>query len=433
MTAGGVLAAVALAVACCGVAEARSISFDPPRHPDARDAGGAPLDVRRVAFGQRELRMVLEVRTAGRWSPRGERRVCLLLRSHGRLCVVRGGYLRFTPVRGEPRVIPAAVSRRDGRSLRASFSPHALGLRLGRVAWALETRPGDRVPDSGWFAASVRVLGHPRCFGAAARDFRHPCRNPALRRVVFPRPVDAFLWTNSACRPLRPGPRIFDPCEFGVTGGGQRSTFLVIGDSHAMHWRPALTVVAEAERWRGVSVARPGCPFSAQIPRTPSLGPGACARLQRQALAWLRAHPQVETLFVSNWAPPGSSPIGGNAAYGGGSAAYGAMLDRVPPSVKRIYVLRDIPHTTIRAVNCVKARRSRCSTPRSAALVPDPGAAAARSRGPRVRAVDLTRFFCGATQCFPVVGGAFVYKDYDHMNAVFGMSLGPYVLRALRN
>jgi hypothetical protein len=64
-------------------------------------------------------------------------------------------------------------------------------------------------------------------------------------------------------------------------------------------------------------------------------------------------------------------------------------------------------------------------------LVPDPGAAAAAGR-PRVRAIDLTRFFCGPRRCFPVIGGAYVYKDLDHMNAVFSLSLGPFVLRALR-
>ena len=102
------------------------------------------------------------------------------------------------------------------------------------------------------------------------------------------------------------------------------------------------------------------------------------------------------------------------------------MLDRLPPSVKRVYVLRDIPHTTLRAIDCVRARRRRglslvraCATPRSGALVPDPGAAAAAARRPRARAIDLTRFFCDPARCFPVVGGAYVHKDLDHMNAVF--------------
>jgi hypothetical protein len=435
--------ALLLAAPAAAPAAPAALRFDPPPHADPRDPA-ARLDLARVAFGQRDLRMVLTVRTRGPWrtSALDGRTLCLVLREHGRACLVRGArrdaFLQFTPDRGEPRVVPGAVTRRDRRSLRAVFAPRAIGLPAGTLRWAVEA-DGDRAPGRGFHAARVGVIGQPHCFGAAARDPVRRCRNDALRRVVFPRPLDAFTWDNAPCRRLpaqRRGP--FEPCEFGGTGPGREATFLLIGDSHAMHWRRSLEVVAEANRWRGVSVARPGCPFSTQIPRTPALGPGACARLHREAIAWLRARPDVKTLFVSNWAPPGSSAIGGTGSYGGGAAAFGAMLDQVPASVERIYVLRDIPRTTVGSVSCVSARRRRgrplagaCGLRRSSALVPDPGAAAAAGR-PRVRVIDLTRFFCGAATCFPVVGGAYVYKDLDHMNAVFALSLGPYVLRALR-
>jgi hypothetical protein len=415
------VAALALLVALAGPGVAHGIDFDPRAHRDPRP------DLRSVAFGQRDLRMVLEVR--------GARSACLLLRGKGRLCA--GRFLSWRPQGGDARGVPGRVSRGRGR-LRAVFAPRAIDLPLGPLRWAVED-DGDRSPDRGWRSTSVRLVGQPYCFGAAARDPRRPCRNPALRRVAFPRPEDALIWDNAPCRPLpreRRGP--FEPCEFGVTARGGPPKFLLIGDSHAMHWRRALEVVAEANRWRGISVARPGCPFSAQIPRSAALGPGACERLHRRALAWLRAHPSVDTLFVSNWAPPGSSAIGGTGAYGGGGADFGAMLDRVPASVRRIYVLRDIPGTTVRAVDCVRARRRArrslvraCASRRSSVLVPDPGAAAAAGR-PRVRVVDLTTQFCGPTGCYPVIGGTYVYKDFDHMNAVFALSLGPFVLRALR-
>jgi hypothetical protein len=47
----------------------------------------------------------------------------------------------------------------------------------------------------------------------------------------------------------------------------------------------------------------------------------------------------------------------------------------------------------------------------------------------RVRLVDLTRFFCDARRCFPVIGGVLVNKDVTHVTAVFGATLGPYLLR----
>jgi hypothetical protein len=47
-----------------------------------------------------------------------------------------------------------------------------------------------------------------------------------------------------------------------------------------------------------------------------------------------------------------------------------------------------------------------------------------------VHAIDLSDFFCGPRRCLPVVGGAFVYKDGDHISTVFARTLGPYLLRA---
>ncbi len=72
----------------------------------------------------------------------------------------------------------------------------------------------------------------------------------------------------------------------------------------------------------------------------------------------------------------------------------------------------------------------RCALPRERGLTPDPLAAVKR---PRVRVIDLTSRFCDAARCFPVLGGAYVYKDDDHMNRIFSTTLGPYVLRELEH
>jgi hypothetical protein len=288
------------------------------------------------------------------------------------------------------------------------------------IAWAvaaLLAGPGCGVADR------VPVCAPP-CFGAAARDPLHPCHNSP--RGVVPKADDALLLPNSPCRPFDHH-GAFNPCEFGVRG---RPTFALIGDSHAATWRAALDVVAQAERVRGVSITRPGCPFSAQIPASPDLGPAQCRRLQEATLRYLRTR-RVRTIFVADWAQPASGPHGGTAGYGGGPAAFGAMLDRVPRTVRRIYVLRDNPGASLSTASCVARHRTRCSLPRARVLVPDPAVAAARGR-PRVRVIDLARVFCDARSCHPVIGGAYVYKDDNHMNRVFASTLGPLLLRRVR-
>ncbi|HTN25183.1 MAG TPA: SGNH hydrolase domain-containing protein [Solirubrobacteraceae bacterium] len=431
--------------------------FRPRTRADSVDVAGGPLDVRRVAFGQAGTRLTLDLRTQHPWATAEllapGRGLCLVIEGAGRLCVAAAGgttVLRHDSGTGA-QVIAAAVTRPDSRSVVASFAPRAIGLARGPLRWSLQTSwqddalcaggCADRVPDGGAFADAVSVLAQPRCFGAAARDPHRRCRNPSLRTVVLPRPADAPLTGVSPCTEDRGDPRrstVLRPCAFGVTGDDHRATIALLGDSHAVHWRAALEVVAQARDWRGVSITRAGCPFSTQVPRSPDLGPARCVRLHRETLAWLRAHGEIGTVFVSDWAQPATGPMGGSGAYGGSELAFGAMLDALPRSVRHVYVLRDVPGTTPATPGCVAAARARrrplagvCAQPRAAVLTPDPGAAAAARRGPRVRVLDLTRFFCGPRLCFPVVGGAYVYKDDNHMNATFATSLGPFVLRAL--
>ena len=72
-----------------------------------------------------------------------------------------------------------------------------------------------------------------------------------------------------------------------------------------------------------------------------------------------------------------------------------------------------------------------CAQPRSDALDRDAAVSAAQRHPPRVRYVNLTRYFCDSSTCFPVIGGALVYKDATHITSVYGRTLGPYLLRAL--
>ena len=429
----------------------------PRSHADSRDAGTSPLDIRDVTFGQQGVRLVLIVRTQRRFTARDldrEASLCVLMgrTSPARLCVVAhsgAAALSFQPgPTGRARPVAATISALGRRTLRATVSVSELELARGPLWWTAQTRwrdaaacaagCEDRVPDSGAFWTSIAALGTPRCFGAAARASRRPCRNPSLRLAAYPRPANAAIWPTSPCTPLAPPGAAFNPCAFGVADDDSRATIALVGDSHAAHWRAALEVVAQARRWHGVSITRPGCPFSAQIPASPALGPAACVAQHNATIAWLEANPGIHTVFVSDWAEPASGPQGGIGGYGGNAAAYGAMLDRLPASVRHVYVLRDVPATTVRATACVEGLLHRhrpigtaCASRRSAVVIRDPGVAAAAARGPRVKVLNLTRFFCGPSRCYPVVGGVYVHKDDNHMNAVFASTLGPFLLRVI--
>jgi hypothetical protein len=389
----------------------------PPVHTSPTVAPIAAQDLVSASLGQSGTELRLTVKLA---APPADGDLCLLL-SGARLCVGGGG-LQRDGVKLDARV---AI---EGKTVRVVFTPAAVELPLGRFTWSVATS-GDRIPASGAIVSRAALFAAPRCFGAAARDPWKPCVNPALRTTVTPTPSEALLTPNAPCR-LTQMDEVVSPCLFGLDEG---EPVALIGDSHAEHWRAAVEVVAQAKGWRGISMTQPGCALNARTPRLHTRAlTRDCARWLRGVRAWLAAHPEVHTLFVSAHATTryGSDPVAG----------FRLAWRRLPASVRHVYVLRDVPGAVNDEADCVSRRARRrqaagaaCSQPRAQALPPDPEANAARSGAdPRVRLLDLTALMCRPDSCPAVIGGVLVRKDGDHITRAFSGTLGRFVLRALR-
>ena len=287
---------------------------------------------------------------------------------------------------------------------------------------------------------SQQVIARPpSCFGAAARDPQRRCDNNRLQLQVVPAPIEARDMPNAPCtRVERSG--LLNVCAFGARQAQSVTSIALIGDSHASHWRAAVDVAAEAKRWRGLSIARSGCPLSAAVQDLPEPRSSECGHWKAQVLAWLHRHPEVTTIFVSQSVLSSVMTGDDEEQFSTQVRGYRDAWKWVPRSVERIVVLRDTPRALPHGatLDCIQdAMRERrpagpdCAIPRSTALLPDPAAAAAEQQSSRVRTVDLSRFFCDARECFPVVGGALVHKDVSHITVPFATSLGPYLLREL--
>jgi hypothetical protein len=249
--------------------------------------------------------------------------------------------------------------------------------------------------------------------------------------MVLPPPLDALLTPNGRCVPVPT--KSLHTCHFGAGRPDEPRDVALIGDSHASHWRAALDVVALRHGWRGMSLTHTGCPLSLQTRtlQSPSLRED-CRRWNRRVVAWLRRNRTVHTVFVSQNA-------GGDFVTATPQDGYVRAWRALPRSVRRIVVIRDIPMRPARTLTCLLRSHGRrspgvaCAVPRAEAVLADPAVAAAGAVRGRVHAVDLTRFFCGNSLCFPVIGGALVHKDMDHMTEIFAATLGPYLDRAYRS
>ncbi len=460
------LALIALMVGAVAPRDARAGTADAQTHVDDIE-GASPLDLVTVRFEQgSSTDLVLAMRTSEPWkaadvNPADGNQMCVWLRRdgeaapRGRICAITDPSaasdvsLRFTTLnqagyRTGIRPIRATVRRDDLTTIYARFSPAVLKLDADRYHWYARTLHGteDRVPNSGEFDMQVLPARGPatrrRCFGAPSRDVIERCENPRLKRALTPHPNDAVLSPNSPCSRL-PVQGVLTPCGFGISAPAARETIALVGDSHAAHWRSALEVASQERRWHGVSITQSGCPLSfATTILTPAGRLAKCQRFTEQVPDWLVDHPEVRTVFVSGHA--GRVRVSDGASqFQTQVRGYMDAFRALPPSVTRIVVIRDTPIMGFRMLDCVRrARAARrdlrraCTQRRSAVLKPDLAAIAARRlHSPRVRVVDLSRFLCSTSRCFPVVGGALVYKDGQHLTEIFSSTLGPYLLRAL--
>jgi len=273
-----------------------------------------------------------------------------------------------------------------------------------------------------------------RCWGAASRDPRRRCVNRALTNVVVPTP-DAVLFqpaSVSYCAGNLTTSPAASLCAFGVKAARARGNVALIGDSHAAAFLPALQYVAIANRWHGLAYVHNGCGLSTAL--IAGYGPAdrdGCHAWAQTVLSWLWQHPELTTLVIT----------GRNTRRWTTAAAVGfhQAWQSIPPWVHRIFIIRDVPHSVGSEPDCVTravARHqpagTRCAQPRSRTTRYDPEAAAAlNAHSPRVHLLDFTRFFCDKHRCFPVVGGALIYADLDHMTHEFAPTLGPYVLSSI--
>ncbi len=297
-------------------------------------------------------------------------------------------------------------------------------------------RLGLAVAVAGLIGAAVAsgrtALPAQPCFGAAAQAAGHPCSNPRLKLAVIPTPSEAQIMPNTPCAPIEASINV---CAFGVPPATAVGTIALIGDSHAWHWRGAVEVVAQALHWQGLTSTRSSCPLTLGQTILPEPKRSECTQWNQAVPQWFDQHPEISTVFTSDHPgpvvrAPGQSPLAAQVA--GITGAWNAL----PATVKHIIVIRDIPYVHEDTLACIEAAIARrreagvsCAVPRKTALHQDPDIAAAEQvHPPRVQVVDLTHLFCDSRLCYPVVGGALVYRDADHLTSVFATSVGPFLL-----
>ncbi|MGJ9402113.1 acyltransferase family protein [Arthrobacter sp. KK5.5] len=214
---------------------------------------------------------------------------------------------------------------------------------------------------------------------------------------------------------------------------GHRSaeyTVAVVGDSHAAHWVPGLTRLANEEGFRLVSHTKSGCPLSNESILDPKSGGAdrACSEWGKDVIREL-SEEKPDLVLVSSF----DYRVAPDHRLSDGLAGAWAKLQ---DAGLKVAVLMDTPSPGIDIPECVSVNADsleRCAVDRVEALAN--GGRSAQEQALQasngISVIDVTKAICPEARCSPVIGGVLVYRDTDHLTATYSETLAPALREAL--
>lgn len=294
------------------------------------------------------------------------------------------------------------------------------------AAWAINA-PAYRAGEQ---ALSQLRTDPPPCFGAAVvldadcagTDFGDEIL-PAPGFAGIDRPEDAqcFVQLNDS-RPVS--------CEFG-SDADDAPRIALVGDSHAYQLLSTFERMADENGWHLTTYFKGACPWNTTPLSTPGAFGAACTEW-RDGVTRSMQDRDFDAVFTAAIATTPYSSAGFDSSYDAAVAGYqdawSEVLDRGIPVITVV----DNPVWETDPNKCLRTRdMSACDGPRSELLVENDPLRAAAAGLDGVTLLDFTDVFCDDSSCFPVVGGANVYRDQDHLTVTFVDTLVPQYTAAI--
>lgn len=201
------------------------------------------------------------------------------------------------------------------------------------------------------------------------------------------------------------------PKEGCIVGGARPVRVAVWGDSHALAWQPFAWTLADSQAVGSISFVRDACPPALAFDNGKRRAErDLCMAFNARTVDALMG---FDTLVIASRWPTGAR----HAAF---QAAFASTLARLAPRVSRIILLGPTPELPGAVPQCLRlgapgdctlgrvAHETRIGPTREALS----GYAA---RYPNVEFVEVTDFFCNASQCPPTKDGYGLFWDSNHV------------------
>ena len=228
------------------------------------------------------------------------------------------------------------------------------------------------------------------------------------------------------------------PCVFG--DASSFTTVVLLGDSHAAQWFPALQSLADRYRWRLVVRTKAGCPAPdvTILNRSLKRAYAECDTWRSGVLAEMaRTKPALVVASGTRTDSLVDRSTGSKIDPGRAGAEWKAGWNRTLASLSGagvpVAVLRDTPWPGTDVAVCVSKHLSdpsSCDVSRDALDSPAYDVALAAGHA-GAHGVDLSNVICDPDRCPSTQGRYLVYRDSNHLTATFSAALAPYLYRKL--
>ena len=327
------------------------------------------------------------------------------------------------------RRAPALVRRRPLVTFAAVVASMSLVAGVAGGTWLyIEKRTDDSATQ-----ATILAAEDPDCFGAAAMT-QDPgtCDEPdSVADIVPDRTVgvgDAAIDSELGCR-ANSGDTEVPVCTL-AEGEGMRVA--LVGDSHAEHWAPALTVLAEENGWTLDTYLKGGCAFSTVLRADDAeVSEGTCATWNDDVVARL-ADGGYDLIVTSQATGREYAGAPGESSAEAAARGFAERWRQARESTgATVVAIRDTPAMPFNVPECVSGldapatELGECTARDAEALLEDPQAAGAKAAD--VPFLDLTEYFCRDGECPSVIGSVIVYRDEAHLGGTYSRSLAPFL------
>ncbi|NLT07849.1 MAG: acyltransferase [Solirubrobacterales bacterium] len=278
---------------------------------------------------------------------------------------------------------------------------------------------------------TVQTASADEVIGAVAVEDGQPLQKRARILRPPPRQADEDKGTVHAAGCLIDQTEASSPgCRFGAVGSERQ--VVLFGNSHALHYAPALLRLAERHGWELTALMRAGCPiadvsFAFRCDRWREETIQRIEREERPSLIVVATTTEFRTGTIE-----GGERLDLEASRPALRAGLARTLERLDSTSATVVLIKDNARSPQDVPGCVSENPDdleRCAfdddrDPRRAQ-----DAQAAEAAG--VRVVDPAPMVCPEGRCPAVIGNALVYRDDNHFTAAFSRTLAPWLGRQL--